>query len=393
MSVTAVTKGRVLTMDPARTVLERGTVLCEGPHIIAVGAQEDIVIPADAEIIDASGHVIMPGLINAHTHSAQVLLRGGVASQDRGLFDWLTSALYPGLDAYGLDDLGVARALFGIEALRSGTTCIVDNHEGFPDSPAAAATASVESYRDLGIRVMYARMQFDQPRQDAPGHPSGERIEFARPTDAVIGELDRLMHTYAGVAGGRIQVWPAPAHPSAASERLMTACRDLARPFDTSWTMHLSNRRVDRAPGLVHTLHASGLIDERLLAAHCIGIEEDEVELLARVGTRVVTNPVANAYLAMGSTPLSVFANCTCSMRRPGAQRELWMLPGKREPGSGRPPTVEPRDRRVCDPARAPRQLAPQRAAARRPPRRCSARGRSRRGGHADRCAPPRVGG
>src|SRR4051812_34261959 len=99
MPTLAIIGGAVLTMDDERRVLRPGTVIVEDRHITAVGPAGAVDVPSGAAIIDATGHVVMPGLVNCHAHVPQLLLRSSAASQDRDLMSWLFDVLYPGLDA------------------------------------------------------------------------------------------------------------------------------------------------------------------------------------------------------------------------------------------------------------------------------------------------------
>jgi cytosine/adenosine deaminase-related metal-dependent hydrolase len=316
MTTLALVNGIVLTMDEHRRLISRGTVLIEDEHIAAVGSADEVVVPSNAEIIEAEGHVVMPGLINSHCHVPQILLRGSVASQDRYLFDWLTNVLYPGLNAFSTDDIGPATTLFAVEAIRSGTTCVVDNQDGFVDTFSEAATQSVAAYSKVGLRAIYARMMFDRPLDlgsPVPEVKASERgivhADFSRPTGQLLNGLEEIMRTHHRSSQGRIHIWPAPAHPSSATDQLIRASQSLARKFDTSWTMHLSNVVTDPPPGemtTTHRLYENGLLDERLLACHCIGLRDDDVDRLKRAKSRIATQPVANGYLAMGDTPLSL---------------------------------------------------------------------------------------
>ncbi len=159
MTAKAIVHGRVLTLNPGREVLEDGVVLTEGRHIAAVGTDPELARNAD-EVIDASGMAVLPGLVNAHTHVPQILLRGG-SSQDRDLWDWLFNVLYPGLAVYTPADIEVATTLYCTEALLHGVTTIVDNEDAGWGRYEACANAAVRAFLRTGIRAVYAKMYAD----------------------------------------------------------------------------------------------------------------------------------------------------------------------------------------------------------------------------------------
>jgi atrazine chlorohydrolase/5-methylthioadenosine/S-adenosylhomocysteine deaminase/melamine deaminase len=259
---------------------------------------------------------VLPGLVNAHTHVPQILLRGG-ASHDRSLLDWLFNVLYPGLAAYSVDDLRVAALLYCAEALRSGITTIVDNEDAGPDPDRfeEVARASIEAFQTSGIRAIYAKMFFDLTREEMnplvgalmAKEPRVKHVDITAPTERILEGLERLIRVHHGSGDGRIQVWPAPTIPLVLSERGMHASQELAKRFGTMWTMHVSEDAVERRVHWMNTpeyLHNIGALDDRLLAVHCIHIDRRDVRLLAQHDVKVSTQAVSNSYLASGIAPV-----------------------------------------------------------------------------------------
>jgi cytosine/adenosine deaminase-related metal-dependent hydrolase len=314
MTTRAITNGIVVTMNPERMVHRSGTVVIEDDQIAAVGPTDETDIPPGVEVLDARGCAVLPGFVNAHTHVPQILLRGG-ASHDRGLLDWLFNVLYPGLAEYSASDLRVGTLLYCAEAIRAGITTVVDNEDAGPTNFEMAAQASIDAFQTAGLRTVYARMFFDLQRDEMTSlvetlmakEPDVKHVQNTASTDYVIGALENLMRKYHGSAGGRIQVWPAPAIPLVLSERGIHAARKLAADFGTLWTMHVSEDAVERRVHWMSTpeyLHDIGALDDRLLAAHCVHIDDRDVRLLADHGVRVSTQAVSNSYLAAGIAPV-----------------------------------------------------------------------------------------
>jgi cytosine/adenosine deaminase-related metal-dependent hydrolase len=314
LSILAITGGRVLTMDVARRVLEPGTILVEDDCIAAIGPESEIVVPPDAENIDARGMAVFPGLVNAHSHVAQILLRGG-ASPDRDLFDWLFNVLYPGLAVYEPADVEVATRLYCVEALRHGVTTVVDNEDGGVGRYDDFAAASIRAFTECGMRAIYARMYADAPH---PGlgeriaavlakEPQVQHVDVIEPLARIVNDLDRIMRRHHGCANGRISVWPSPGSPVSVSVDGLHAAQRLAAQHGTSWALHLAEAAAEEV-ALTMTptefLHDHGCLDARLLAGHCVHVDDRDIRLLARAGSRVSTQPVSNGYLGSGIAPV-----------------------------------------------------------------------------------------
>ena len=314
MSVIAIRGGTVLTIDAERRVIAAGGVLIEDDCIAWVGPAHEMPLPAGADVIEAHGAVVMPGLVNAHTHVAQTLLRGGV-SHSRTLYDWLLNVVCPGLAAYSLDDHQSAIRLYAAEALRSGITTIVTNEEPSYQDSERATRAALEAFAETGLRVIYARMFRDQLSGGAATLFHEERSKAPHladapttvPLDRTLNELERLARTYRQAAGGRLAVWPSPATTAATSAEALRRTARLAQDLGSRWTIHLAETTLEReirpiSP--VRYLQGLGLLDARLLAAHCVDIDDDDIALLARHDVRVVTLPVSNCYLGSGIAPV-----------------------------------------------------------------------------------------
>lgn len=305
--------GRILTMDAQRRMINGGTVVVEDQFIAEVGPTESVDVRG-AEVIDASGMAVLPGFINTHTHVPQILLRGG-ASHDHGLLPWLHNVLYPGLAAYSNEDIRVATLLYCAEALRSGITTVVDNEDIRPADFGPAADAGIAAFAAAGIRAIYARIYFDAPRAELTelvstiqaNAPDLTRVDESADTDHVLADMDRLIARHDRSAGGRIRVWPGPSIPFMVSERGIRAAQKMAETRTGGWTMHVSEDAMERDVHRMNTpeyLHNLGLLDHRLLAAHCVHIGQRDVRLLRHHGVKISTQPVSNSYLGAGIAPV-----------------------------------------------------------------------------------------
>ena len=125
-----ITDGIVITMDPNRSIIENGGIAIEGERIIDVGQSEEIKSNHDADvIISAEKHAVIPGLINTHTHVADILIRGG-GQTDRALYDWLFNVTKPARAEMNSEEHAIASALYCLESIESGITTFVENAIG-----------------------------------------------------------------------------------------------------------------------------------------------------------------------------------------------------------------------------------------------------------------------
>ena len=345
----AIIDGTIVTMDDERRVIEGGTVLIEDNEISAVGERNTVDIPDGAEVLNASGTAVLPGLVNAHTHVPQILLRGG-ASHDRDLLDWLFNVLYPGLAVYTRDDIRVATLLYCVEALRSGITTIVANEDVSPQDFEYAAGPAIDAYEQAGIRTMYGRMYFDIAPEALSGLVGSimakeqhvKHVDVLADTDQILTQLDELIKKYHGRGNGRIQVWPAPAIPFLVTERGMRAASEIAHQNGTMWTMHLAESFVEER---VHWMSATeycrnlGVLEPELLVAHCVHTNARDVRLLRAFDVKVSTQPGSNSYLASGIAPVPLMlahgvtvgvgtddANCNDSVNLIGDLKTLSLI-------------------------------------------------------------------
>ena len=314
MTHVAIVGGTIVTMDEERRIIDGGTVLIEDDEISAVGHRNSIEIPDSAEILNAEDTAVLPGLINAHTHVPQILLRGG-GSHDRDLLDWLFNVLYPGLAVYKREDIRVGTLLYCVEALRGGITTIVANEDVSPQDFDRAAAPAIDAYEQAGIRTIYARMYFDVAREELAGlvgsimskEPDVQHVNVIADTDQILDQLDALVRKYHGRANGKIQVWPAPAIPFLVTEKGIRAGSEIARRNRTMWTMHLAESAIEaRVHGMSATEYCRnlGVLEPELLVAHCVHADSRDVRLLRAFDVKVSTQPGSNSYLACGVAPV-----------------------------------------------------------------------------------------
>ena len=284
-----ITGGTVVAMDAAGTVVPDGAVAVADGRIAAVGPSAEVLAAhPGAERIDASGSVVLPGLINAHTHAPMVLFRG--LADDLPLMEWLEGHIFPA-EAEHVDE-GFVRAgtrLACLEMLRGGTTTFVDMYY-FED-------AIAEEVERCGMRAVLGETLIDFP---APDHASWE-------------EAVAYTRRFAERWRGHPRITPAVA-PHAAytvSDEHLVAAHRLAEELDVPLLTHLAEdrseiERVEERTGRrsVELFEHLGILDDRLLAAHVVWPTPEEIELLARRGVGVAHCPQSNMKVAAGAAPV-----------------------------------------------------------------------------------------
>lgn len=287
MAGVLIRNGIVLTMSGGASVLDPGSVLVDGDTIVAVGpvAALDADPRAAAggiEVVDATGHAVIPGLHNCHMHSG--LLRG--TAESLSLWDWLRTYVDPAHRALTPEIARVASMQCYAEGLLAGTTSVMDMWR-FMDGAAAVADR-------LGIRATLVPYVADED-----GCDYFESIESNRALLESVGTGD---------AGGRVRAWVGLEHLLYCTEACFAAARGLAEEFETglhthssetTWEVERSLARWGRRP--VELFHERGILGPRTVIAHCVWLDDTEVELLARTGTAVAHCPCSNMKLASGA--------------------------------------------------------------------------------------------
>lgn len=284
-----VSGGTVVTFDPLGSVIEGGAVAVERGRIAAVGPVADIEAAfPDARRIDATGGLVLPGLINAHTHAPMVFFRG--LADDLELMEWLEKVVFPA-EAEHVDEELVrwGTRLACLEMLRGGTTTFVDMYY-FDDTIA-------EEAERCGMRAVVGETLIDFP---APDNKSWEEaIAYTR------SFVERWR--------GHPRITPAVAPHSlytVSTEHWIEAV-DLAEELDVPLLTHLAEGqaeidRVVEATGMtsVAYLEHLGLLNDRIVAAHMILPTLEEIELLAKRGVGVAHCPQSNMKIGAGVAPV-----------------------------------------------------------------------------------------
>lgn len=310
-----VTGGQVLTQDEERTVHEDGAVAITDNRIEAVGPSAAVTSDA-SRVIDVDGSVVMPGLVNSHTHVADILLRG-VGATDRDLYDWLFNIKQPGTVAMTPEEHALASTLYSLEALEAGVTTFVENATEVRWGSLDTTEAKLDAYDRLGIRAIYGAGIHDRPADEAflshwaditargPDAPLVDPDEFTVETETALDGVERLIERRHD-PDNRLSVWPAPVLVEGTTTEGLQGAYEIAKRHDVMTTTHVAEAEVqERGPlSSVEYLHNIGYLGERALLGHCVQVTDRDVRLLARTNTRVAHNLRANMRLATGFAPV-----------------------------------------------------------------------------------------
>jgi 5-methylthioadenosine/S-adenosylhomocysteine deaminase len=284
-----ITNGIVVTEDRARRVIDRGSVAIDGRHIVAVDRAETIAAAyTSTDIIDAGGSVVMPGLINTHTHAPMVLFRG--LADDLALMDWLQKYIFPAeAKTVSPEFVRAGTRLAALEMIESGTTTYADMYY-FEEEIARVTKAA-------GLRGVLGETIIQFPVADAktPAESLARTEKFA-----------------AEFAGDEL-ITPAVA-PHAMytlDEATLKACRALADRLRIPVIIHLAETKDEirtareeyhRTP--TEYLESLGFWAPRTLAAHGVHLTAADITVLARHSVGVSHNPESNMKLASGTAPV-----------------------------------------------------------------------------------------
>jgi 5-methylthioadenosine/S-adenosylhomocysteine deaminase len=284
-----VSGGTVVTMDGPGTVIDDGAVAIAGSRIAAIGKAGELeALYPEARRLDATAGIIMPGLVNTHTHAAMVLFRG--LADDLELMDWLDNHIFPA-EAKFVDEEFVrwGTRLACLEMLLGGTTTFVDMYY-FEEVVAEEADR-------CGIRAVVGETLIDFPAPDNKTWP--EAIAYSR----------RFIERWRG--NSRITPAVAPHAAYTVSADHLMAGHALAAELGVPLLIHVAEDRAEIARITAQTgmssidyLDGLGVLDDRVVAAHVVWPSPSEIERLAALGVGVAHCPQSNMKIAAGIAPV-----------------------------------------------------------------------------------------
>ncbi len=268
---------------------ERGLVV-EGSEIVeCIGRGQSPSARCDVSF-DASRHVVLPGLINAHHHFYQTLTRAHPAGEGKALVPWL-SAMERVWDRMTPDALRIAVRMALVELLMSGCTTAADHHNLFPPGLENAIDIEVEEARALGMRMTVTRGSMGISEKDGGLQPDS----IVQDSDTILADSERVLKLFHNPApGAMIRVALAPCSPLAVPQRVMTGSAELAERYDCRLHCHLCQSPEEDEYAMqafgkrsVDLLEEAGWLSPRTWVAHGIYFNADEIERLGKGGVSV----------------------------------------------------------------------------------------------------------
>lgn len=283
-----------------------GAIAVEGQRIISVGTRTTLATQfSDATVRDCGNSAIIPGLINTHSHLELTAMRGFLEDVENDFFAWLKKLTVARLERMSADDLYVSAAWGAAEAVRAGVTCVAD--------ASSAASESMRALRDVGLRGIVFQESFGPDPRLAK-----ENFEKLTTTIARLREIETVLlrcgvspHAPYSVCAPQLEMiarfaldedLPVMMH-AAETEMEISLIRDGRGPFADG----LRERGIEwQAPGVspIQYLNDHGILQTRPLLAHCIHVNDIDIEVLKQTETKVAHCPKSNAKLGHGVAPL-----------------------------------------------------------------------------------------
>ena len=294
----------LVTMDGERREIRDGAMLVDGHRIVQVGPSASVPAQAD-RVIDLSGHIVIPGLVNTHHHMYQSLTRAIAAAQDAELFGWLRT-LYPIWAGLTPEMVEVSTLSAMAELLLSGCTTSSDHLYLYPNG--CRLDHSIEAAARIGMRFHASRGSMSVGVSRG-GLPPDSLVEDEA---SILRDTQRLIETYHDPEpGAMLRVVVAPCSPFSVSRDLMRESAALARHYGVSMHTHLAENTLDVAYSRerfgmspAEYVQDLGWVGPDVWHAHCVQLDAAGIELFARSGTGVAHCPCSNMRLASGIAPI-----------------------------------------------------------------------------------------
>ncbi|MFZ8967750.1 MAG: amidohydrolase family protein [Ilumatobacteraceae bacterium] len=286
----------IVTVDDDHTVVDRGWLVVDAGYITHIGEgdpPQDVISKVDEHLL-LPGHVVMPGMVNAHTHLFQTLFRG--LADDLALLDWLEQCIWPGAGHMDAAAAGAAAMVGLVENLRSGVTTVIDHQYIHPGADADQIDDAVaQAANALGVRLLLAHGWADRNY-----HPP-----LTSDGATVSRRLDTLAHVWDDHE--LIRVENGPLIPWGCSDEAIRSSVGTARRLGLGTHIHCAETRIEvdmniseRGDRHVPWLHRLGVLGPDIQLAHAIWLDDHELDLIADADAVVVHCPVSNMYLASG---------------------------------------------------------------------------------------------
>ncbi|MBE0686941.1 MAG: 8-oxoguanine deaminase, partial [Anaerolineaceae bacterium] len=294
----------IVTMDGHRREIRDGGLFARNGFIEQIGPSEELPETAD-EVLDLTGHIVLPGLINTHHHFYQTLTRAIPAAQDVNLFNWLKT-LYPIWAKMTPDDIRISTQTALAELALSGCTTASDHLYLFPNG--SKLDDEIDAASEVGLRLHASRgsMSLGESKGGLPPDSVVDNEEF------ILKDSQRLIQKYHdSKPGSMVQIVLAPCSPFSVTGELMVQSAKLAREYSVQLHTHLAETQDEevfclekfgyRPLGYMQSLNWVG---NDVWFAHSVHINQEEIQVFAHEGCGVAHCPSSNMRLGSGAAPI-----------------------------------------------------------------------------------------
>ena len=310
----------IVTMNEQNDVVDKGSITIDGNRIIYVGPASGAPAEPYDSIIEADRLIAIPGMVNAHCHSAANLVRGTMPSKPLEIWRAYYRASLRGM---GDEDFYASALLGGMEMLKNGATTVLDHFAGNPRCRFMGAGAAIQAMRDLGLRHVAALTMTDKNYEDT--------IPLGATEASLSVEIRRMSASEAKSTGDWLEecglfienfhapeklttACPGPSAVQRCSDELLVGSAEMARKRSLPMHIHLAETRAQAVIGqqlygtsLLKHLDTIGVLGPSLSLAHSIWIEESDVWLFAKRGATPVHNPASNLRIGSGMAKIKEF--------------------------------------------------------------------------------------
>ena len=307
MTTLLITHAHILTMDDHQREIPDGGLFVRDGFIEQVAPTSVLPSTAD-EVLDLSGHVVMPGLVNTHHHFYQTLTRAVPAAQDANLFNWLTT-LYPIWARMNPDDIFTSAQTALAELALSGCTTASDHLYLFPNG--SKLDDEIAAAQEIGLRIQASRGSMSLG-QSQGGLPPDSVVDSE---DSILKDSQRLIQQYHDPKPGAfVQVVLAPCSPFSVTSDLMKESARLAREYGVHLHTHLAEtedeeqfclQRFGHRP--VGYMQEVDWVGNDVWFAHAVWVNQEEIGVFAKHNCGVAHCPTSNMRLASGIAPVKEY--------------------------------------------------------------------------------------
>jgi 5-methylthioadenosine/S-adenosylhomocysteine deaminase len=291
----------VIAMNPSRDVIDDGAIYINNDRIQDVGTTAELLSKyPHTSVVDCTGRVIIPGLVNTHTHLFQTLLKG--LGDDRVLKDWFTCMTGPSATQLTPEDCYAAARHGCVESIKSGVTTLVDFMYAHPKGQLTEAV--IRAFDETGIRGIVARGYLTL------GQEFGVPDALVEDIDSALTDAHQLISKY-NSPGARVQVGLAPCMIWSVDRDTLEQTRKLASESGALITTHVAETNFEIENSLarfgmrdLQYLEHINFLGPDVLAVHCVKCVERDIRILKLHDVKVSHNPCSNMYLASGFAPI-----------------------------------------------------------------------------------------